>query len=164
MTTIAKKPIISNSAISSTIFNGQEIINLKDFSSKEDVTAYQFPALVDRLQKKLSLSKNDAEHLFKDMLMFLFLTGTNKSNIKYSPSDIIDEAWHMFLIFTREYAEFCQKYFGYFIHHRPFTNENEKVSPKNVKVLLARAKNEFGLLSKNWKYSSATCGSGGGCD
>jgi hypothetical protein len=32
---------------------------------------------------------------------------------------VIDEMWHAFVLFTRDYAAFCDKHFGRFIHHAP---------------------------------------------
>lgn len=29
--------------------------------------------------------------------------------------------WHTFILFTKPYADFCEKYFGHFIHHFPTT-------------------------------------------
>ncbi len=31
----------------------------------------------------------------------------------------IDEAWHQFILFTRQYMEFCHKYFGRYMPHSP---------------------------------------------
>ena len=36
---------------------------------------------------------------------------------------IIDEMWHMFILFTEDYYNFCNKYFGHYIHHLPETQE-----------------------------------------
>jgi hypothetical protein len=33
--------------------------------------------------------------------------------------------WHCFILFTKDYADFCQKYFGYYIHHLPFTRDDK---------------------------------------
>ena len=35
------------------------------------------------------------------------------------PSQIVDDAWHEFILFTREYEVFCEKAYGYFLHHTP---------------------------------------------
>jgi hypothetical protein len=34
-------------------------------------------------------------------------------------SPIVDEVWHAFILFTKDYAAFCQDVFGRFIHHAP---------------------------------------------
>jgi len=36
-----------------------------------------------------------------------------------SPSPLVDEFWHAFILFTDEYMEFCNKHFGHYLHHRP---------------------------------------------
>lgn len=35
------------------------------------------------------------------------------------PSKVVDEAWHQFILFTREYKSFCEQAFGRFLHHTP---------------------------------------------
>lgn len=35
------------------------------------------------------------------------------------PSQVADELWHAFILYTRAYQEFCGKAFGSFLHHTP---------------------------------------------
>ncbi len=35
------------------------------------------------------------------------------------PSQVVDELWHEFILFTRDYARFCDKALGRFLHHVP---------------------------------------------
>jgi hypothetical protein len=35
------------------------------------------------------------------------------------PSQCADELWHEFILYTRDYEEFCKKAFGGFLHHTP---------------------------------------------
>jgi len=35
------------------------------------------------------------------------------------PSDLVDLGWHTFILHTREYADFCARIGGRFIHHVP---------------------------------------------
>lgn len=39
----------------------------------------------------------------------------------------IDDMWHTFILFTREYTDFCNHYFGHYIHHvpTPITEKNK---------------------------------------
>jgi hypothetical protein len=34
-------------------------------------------------------------------------------------SPIVDEVWHAFILFTSDYAAFCDEVFGRFVHHAP---------------------------------------------
>ncbi|MDB5259275.1 MAG: hypothetical protein JWO73_483 [Candidatus Taylorbacteria bacterium] len=140
---------------------------IQEMRSREEVMAYRFPPLVERLQEELKLSKREANRLFKDMLMFLYICGTNTGKHGYSPSPMIDEAWHTFIIFTREYAKFCNEHFGYFIHHNPFTKENRAVEAAKVTPIAPVARRIFGKLSGNWEGKKANCDrcrGGGACD
>jgi hypothetical protein len=35
------------------------------------------------------------------------------------PSQVVDDLWHEFILFTRDYSNFCQLAFGQFLHHTP---------------------------------------------
>lgn len=35
------------------------------------------------------------------------------------PSQAVDDAWHEFILFTRQYDSFCRHAFGRFLHHTP---------------------------------------------
>ena len=35
------------------------------------------------------------------------------------PSQIVDELWHEFILFTRHYQKFCTRAFGRYLHHTP---------------------------------------------
>jgi hypothetical protein len=128
-------------------------------SSKEDVLSYEFPDLVNRLQMDLSLSADEAHILFKDTLQFLYICGTHLGKRDpFYPPRLIDEAWHTFLLFTREYDAFCRFHFGIFIHHAPVTPTNRakhKDTPKNLVFPIANS--IFGELSDNWKIEAADC-------
>src|ERR1700733_11757711 len=128
-------------------------------SSKEQVLAYEVPDLVDRIQTEMNLPEDQPEALFRDMLRFLYICGTNQSKRHpFYPPVHIDEAWHAFLLFTREYEAFCRYHFGVFLHHSPVTPSNRsqhKHTPKNLVFPLARK--TFGELSKNWTIEAADC-------
>ena len=35
------------------------------------------------------------------------------------PSQVVDDLWHEFILYTRNYAQFCRNAFGSFLHHTP---------------------------------------------
>ncbi len=35
------------------------------------------------------------------------------------PSQVVDDLWHEFILYTRDYGTFCNKAFGRFFHHTP---------------------------------------------
>lgn len=47
----------------------------------------------------------------------------------YGMSGPVDDLWHTFIIFTREYERFCQEVAGRYIHHQPLSMEKPHVGP-----------------------------------
>jgi hypothetical protein len=116
------------------------------------VLAYRNEDLIERLEKKLKLSHDDASVLFNDLLRFLAMCGLRGDVYMATPlvpPKAIDEAWHHFLLFTEEYATFCEEYFGGFLHHKPSTSRTELRGSK-IPETIALAKALFGETSKNW--------------
>jgi hypothetical protein len=47
------------------------------------------------------------------------MTQSDATRIWQMHSLRVDEAWHQFILFTAQYAEFCARYFGRYVHHSP---------------------------------------------
>lgn len=94
------------------------------------LTQFRFPALVSRVAKKLALPHDEVEALFEDLKLWLFLCGTARQGDPtlaiVSGLSIIDELWHEFILFTKDYADFCERFFGRFLHHIPTTEDEAK--------------------------------------
>jgi hypothetical protein len=78
---------------------------------------YENEAVIDRYIRKLGLSRRKARILFMEVKRFLCLHALADGPI--SPPLKVDEGWHHFILFTEDYKEFCEEFFGAFIHHRP---------------------------------------------
>lgn len=59
-----------------------------------------------------------AERILNQTIAFLYLLAGDRGG-NHSPSPLVDIGWHVFLMYTREYAEFCNRVLGRFIHHSP---------------------------------------------
>lgn len=81
------------------------------------IGAYEHPSLVRRIQEKLNLDAGAAQQLFVEMKRFLALCGMSGTSL--TPSKMVDEAWHHFILFTKQYRAFCFDHFGRMIHHVP---------------------------------------------
>lgn len=64
--------------------------------------------------EKTSSTLEFAHEVFDELVDYLGSSGHERV-----PSVIVDEAWHSFLLHSREYAEYCDSVFGRFIHHVP---------------------------------------------
>lgn len=52
------------------------------------------------------------------------------------PSQVVDDAWHEFILFTRNYQQFCRNALGRFLHHVP---AEAMASPTSANVGLRRS-------------------------
>ncbi len=121
------------------------------------VLGYEHAGLLERIQEKLHKSADQAQELFVDMLMFLYLAGMGQGSLV--PAEEIDEAWHHFILFTADYERFCLTHFGRFIHHRPFTQEERASLDGSLgRRTLTLAEATFGKpLSANWHSRAGDC-------
>ncbi|WP_028568960.1 glycine-rich domain-containing protein [Salinispora tropica] len=55
------------------------------------------------------------------------------------PSDLVDIGWHTFILYTRDYAAFCDRIAGRFIHHNPEDGSEWPTNPNGGSVPLSRA-------------------------
>lgn len=51
-----------------------------------------------------------------------------------SPSKAVDAGWHTFILHTLDYAEFCERVAGRFIHHVPTPNAETKEASASVRA------------------------------
>jgi hypothetical protein len=92
----------------------------------QDLLQYRNPEVIARFCKDYGVDKRTANVLFKDLLRFLWLTiwaqeaRRPKTELgMFEPMAIVDEMWHTFITFSREYVDFSVRYFGYYLHHNP---------------------------------------------
>lgn len=79
---------------------------------------FQLNEIIARYARDYDLSYGDAERHFFELRRFLAMCAINEGPA-YGMRGQIDEAWHTFIMFTRNYAEFCQVVGGRFLHHQP---------------------------------------------
>lgn len=99
--------------------------------SLDEVLAYRNPEVVARFAEDYQVSLSDAQDVFQETLRWLWLSAyqiTRHEDIRNRVSIpllsevlVVDLMWHTFILFTREYTDFCHHYFGFFIHHAPQT-------------------------------------------
>lgn len=73
------------------------------------------PVLAQRLARHCA--PDEAVDLLAEVLRFLELVA--HADGRLTPSEVVDRAWHEFILCTRTYSAYCQKRFGRYIHHEP---------------------------------------------
>jgi len=85
--------------------------------------AFPMDAAVDRYAAEHDLPIEIAREHERELKRFLSLCALNPE-VSYGMSGPVDDLWHTFITYTRDYAEFCDQVAGHFIHHVPTDPNN----------------------------------------
>jgi hypothetical protein len=93
---------------------------------------YQAPFLIEKLVKdRIVETPEEAEALFTEVKRYIVICALDNTKSWHMYSLRIDECWHQFILFTRQYMEFCKNYFARYIPHSP-SNAPEVKTAKPV--------------------------------
>lgn len=87
-------------------------------ASRELVSAPLFARLTRRVMADHGMDQTAAEQIMDQALAFLQACALNPA-AGLAPSPEVDKGWHAFILHTADYAGFCQRVAGRFIHHLP---------------------------------------------
>ena len=85
---------------------------------RELVSTCMFARLTSRVMADHGMDQSAAEHVMDQALAFLAACALNPA-AGLAPSAEVDKGWHAFILHTADYAEFCRRVAGRFIHHLP---------------------------------------------
>lgn len=105
------------------------ILRLPDLKELKTFTCLE---VISKFSRDNGVTEAESRMLFKETMKMLWLmvkhqlesvNGTSSQipetfNI-HKPMDPLDKMWHEFILFTREYHQFCDEYFGCYLHHVP---------------------------------------------
>jgi hypothetical protein len=121
-------------------------------ASLDDVLRYRHPGVVRRYAAEHRAAPEEAAELFGEMLKWLYLCargageGPDGLALAVHPEiEKIDWMWHTFLLFTRDYADFCERHFGFFIHHVPDDGEGDG-APADEGTVRAALEAQYALV------------------
>lgn len=94
---------------------------------------YRNQRVLDKFKRDYPALADKAEGLFVEMLKYLWLAQKQQQDFSENPNsdelnflcaiydDMIDvdNMWHTFILHTQDYHDFCDKYFGLYLHHIP---------------------------------------------
>jgi hypothetical protein len=66
---------------------------------------------------KYSIPLEKINQLFKELIDFLNACSVSVTNKR--PTREVDKLWHSFILHTEAYTQYCARYYGKYIHHRP---------------------------------------------
>lgn len=100
--------------------------------SLKSLEMFTCPEVVLKYARDYDVTEAESKLLFRETLKMLWLMakhqletpGKRASEIPeafnvHKPMDPLDKMWHEFILFTREYHQFCDEFFGCYLHHVP---------------------------------------------
>jgi hypothetical protein len=124
----------------------------------KDVLKYKNAEVVGRFAGDFGVSHRQAQNLFTQLKKWLWLCAlqahesrgrrqsghTNmKSLVLFEEAAPIDGIWHTFLLFTKDYADFCSNYLGIFVHHVPRTSAEKQKWARETKEDSSRTRQKL---------------------
>lgn len=105
-----------------------------------DILQYTNEDIINRYKKDFPKNSLNPEDALEELLKFFWLTNKQLIDQEKDPNNQslkfycaihkemaeIDDMWHTFLLFTKDYMSFCNKYFKYYIHHVPFSKKKKE--------------------------------------
>jgi hypothetical protein len=102
-------------------------------TSLEEIIKYRHPQVIRRFCKEHPEMAINSDLIFEDLMRFFWASKCHEEDKKQYPQKPeldfiyimdeemkgIDQMWHVFLLYTQDYSDFCYKYFGKFLHHLP---------------------------------------------
>ncbi len=116
-----------------------------------DLLTYRNNNVLNRYKKDYPNNKLSAEQAFEELMKFFWLNIQHEVDKKEFPhkKDLdfivgihsemkeIDDMWHTFLLFTKDYISFCKKYIGKYFHHTPSV-DSKKITKEEFKIDFSR--------------------------
>ncbi|WP_406089519.1 glycine-rich domain-containing protein [Kitasatospora purpeofusca] len=120
-----------------------------------------FERLTHQVARDHRLETRLAERVVDQALAFLGACATNPG-AALAPSRLVDHGWHAFLLHTHEYAAFCDRIAGRFLHHRPEVG-GARANDVGVATTTALRAAGYQVDPELWA-ASADCSEGSGGD
>lgn len=101
--------------------------------SLDELLDYKNERLIRAYQQNHPDNRLSAEQALQEILKYLWLVRKHQLDKQQQPNNEtlqfrlamlfsmreIDDMWHEFILYTKDYTAFCQHYFGDYLHHQP---------------------------------------------
>lgn len=106
--------------------------------------------VIERFAAKHRLPLEQSISIYDDVLDYL-----DKKDGS-SPTELVDEAWHNFILHTKTYQQFCMERYGRFVHHIPHGMKQDVLNQK-VSILASQATLVLATASCNDGTGDGNC-------
>lgn len=119
----------------------------------DKISAFEFHKVVEKYRADYLASHDTASAVLLELKRWLTLCVMHPEKA-YGIGGQVDDMWHTFILFTKDYARFCEEIAGTFIHHSPeVASEDSETSEASIskrselfEILVADYSKYFGSL------------------
>lgn len=98
-------------------------MHLTELTDKSNqLLQYDLQFITKRFAEEQGISIEIANNYEHEMKRFFLLRFVQKR--KYAVMGKVDDYWHLFIVYTKQYHDFCDKAFGAYLHHNPATSRS----------------------------------------
>ena len=85
----------------------------------QEALDYPIPEVIQRFMSDYDIGYDSAKLYERELKRYLILSAKNYPAELEMFSPEVDALWHTFIIFTKEYENYCNRVLGCFVHHYP---------------------------------------------
>lgn len=116
----------------------------------ERLRAFEVPELAEKMIEEGAIDDESAfDRAFAEFKKYVALVRWTDESLAMT-SKQVDEVWHQFILFTRQYHAFCDEFLGGYLHHAPAT-ASSPLPPDARDRFRAVYERHFGRLDPLWK-------------
>jgi len=117
------------------------------------IEQYDLWFVIERLVDKGSLTPQRIDQAVFEFRRYVALVALGYDNLGMHSQEV-DEVWHAFILFTREYDQFCNFTCGHMIHHAPNTSRRPELPSPSVPNFKEAYTKYFGDVPPIWKTNN----------
>jgi hypothetical protein len=106
---------------------------------------FDYTPVVDTAVEHYHLTRDEAESALDGLLQWFSVIPFATKGQPVQMVESIDKLWHAFILHTKLYRAFCDRYFGRYLDHDPLDRLDEETSKKQyARFTLSALRTEFG--------------------
>ena len=144
-------------------------LSAKTIQSLDKLQKYDIPSgVIERIKPKELFNKmtdaqiKDIVNEFKKFMAIVVINLETDKRVEMV-SELVDEVWHTFILFTNEYRKFCDTLVGEYIHHEPNVDSRYGIDPlfpykkkQSTEFFYQEYERYFGRLPEIWELRKNT--------
>lgn len=125
------------------------------------IEEYDLWFVIERVGRKGGVAPHLIGQAVGEFKKYMALVALGHTEVAMTSPEV-DEIWHNFILFTREYGEFCEKLCGRMIHHRPNTSRRPGLPEGSVREFVSAYNKFFGEPPPIWRLGAKRHAPAGG--